>query len=310
MQGTQRKSAAPLWLKISGQMTDTQQDDNQEQVLACASSLIRGHFEPEASLAADASSSAANSGAAANTSTAGLACSVADQRPGVRFGMIHQQGSSDFTAEEPRRTKTAPEPWRAPPSHTPSSSFKSFKLEASRSSRILKSQFTVNNLMSMEAPVGKEMDTPEDFGNGVEATRKRLHDISRRTVNPRSPFVRMWDSVTVIALLYVAFVTPFEVAFIEGDGSAATSPVTFTLNRLIDAVFVGDVVLTFFLPYREANENGGMMVYDNKKIARAYLRGWFALDVFTCIPFDVIVAAFASSGLIELDAQVMSTEED
>ena len=42
------------------------------------------------------------------------------------------------------------------------------------------------------------------------------------------------------------------------------------------------------------------MVYDNKTIALTYLRGWFILDVFTCIPFDIIFAAIAAAAAFDI----------
>ena len=39
-----------------------------------------------------------------------------------------------------------------------------------------------------------------------------------------------------------------------------------------------------------------MWVYDNRRIARNYLHGWFGIDVVTCIPFDVIISALANAG--------------
>ena len=50
---------------------------------------------------------------------------------------------------------------------------------------------------------------------------------------------------------------------------------------MVDAIFVGDIVISFFMPYRASARKGGMMVYDNRKICVTYLRGWFLLDVFT-----------------------------
>lgn len=38
--------------------------------------------------------------------------------------------------------------------------------------------------------------------------------------------------------------------------------------------FVCDVFVSFFLPYRAPHKQGGMLIYDNKRIAMAYLKGW------------------------------------
>ena len=95
--------------------------------------------------------------------------------------------------------------------------------------------------------------------------------------------MRAWDVIVIFALMFTAFVTPYEVAFFEA--ALYSGPINFTFNRLVDTIFIVDIVVNFFMPYRASQQRGGMMVYDNKLICRAYLRGWFALDLFTCIPF-------------------------
>ena len=80
--------------------------------------------------------------------------------------------------------------------------------------------------------------------------------------------------------------TPFEVAFVPDEG-----PVSFTINRFIDVIFFMDMVCNFFIPFRRDARHGGGWVYDNRRIACAYLKGWFFLDLMTTIPFGTIVAA-------------------
>ena len=46
------------------------------------------------------------------------------------------------------------------------------------------------------------------------------------------------------------------------------------------------------------------MVYDNRKIMRNYLRGWFGLDVFTVLPFDLLFAGIASAARMTIDANM------
>ena len=76
-------------------------------------------------------------------------------------------------------------------------------------------------------------------------------------------------------------------------------PINFTVNRVVDAVFVVDIILAFFMPYRASQKEGGMMVFDNAKIVRAYLRSWFCLDLFTVIPFDLLLGWIAESAELE-----------
>ena len=49
------------------------------------------------------------------------------------------------------------------------------------------------------------------FATATAANRATLAKMQRLTINPLSPRLRYWDACIVTALLYTAFVTPFEV---------------------------------------------------------------------------------------------------
>lgn len=100
-------------------------------------------------------------------------------------------------------------------------------------------------------------------------------------IDPRtSRAVPIWDIITSVALIFTALVTPFEVGFLPAATSAAEF--LFILNRLIDAVFLTDLVLQFFLmyPLNEGRE-GARWVADRQQIAQNYLHGWFTLDALS-----------------------------
>ena len=108
--------------------------------------------------------------------------------------------------------------------------------------------------------------------------------MERSTINPNSRFVRWWDVIIVTSLFYTAFVTPFEVSFLAEEG-----PINFTINRTVDVIFALDMIVTFFMPFRASSKKGGMWVYDNGKIAKAYVKGWFFLDLITTFPISTVV---------------------
>ena len=198
-------------------------------------------------------------------------------------------------AEHPRVSQSAPDLGGGSPSGSFHDSFReerscTFAPLERKNNLILRSQYTVSNLLAFTGP--GQVNDKEQFKKEVLQTRVRLRTISRRTINPRSRFLRTWDSITVLALLFTAFVTPFEVSFfveVLDDGGFESAPINFVCNRLVDAIFILDMGVHFFLPYRASHAEGGMMVYDNKRIAKAYLKGWFAIDFVTCIPLDLIV---------------------
>ena len=110
----------------------------------------------------------------------------------------------------------------------------------------------------------------------------------------RSPFMGKWDLVMVIALGFTALVTPVEVGFLQ-EGLYITP--LFVINRIIDAIFMVDIVLTFHLGYQAPLEQGGHWVLNKRTITVRYLgldhqpfvlSGWFWIDFVSVLPFWVI----------------------
>ena len=62
-----------------------------------------------------------------------------------------------------------------------------------------------------------------------------------------SSLLSTWDVVTFLALIYTAAFTPFEVAFLSSrdDWTAWFSPL-FIINRVLDVVFLTDLIFQFF----------------------------------------------------------------
>ena len=89
-----------------------------------------------------------------------------------------------------------------------------------------------------------------------------------------------WDLGMMVLLTVVLFVTPYEVAFLSPNFDAL-----FVINRVFDAIFMSDLVINFFLAYQNGPEKGSTWVKHLPAIRRRYLRGWFAVDFFSVLPF-------------------------
>jgi len=109
-------------------------------------------------------------------------------------------------------------------------------------------------------------------------------------VDPRtSKHLPMWDGVTTLAIMFTAFVTPYEVSFVPSSTSASDG--LFLVNRLIDLIFIFDMLLAFRLIY----STGDTWVVDPWRIATHYLRGWFAIDIISVGVSSVDVIAITSA---------------
>lgn len=64
-------------------------------------------------------------------------------------------------------------------------------------------------------------------------------------------------------------------------------------SHLRSTIFLLDIVITFFVPYKTSVKRGGIVVFDHRRIASHYLRTWFLFDLMTAIPFDLLVSCVA-----------------
>lgn len=120
----------------------------------------------------------------------------------------------------------------------------------------------------------------------ISSQLKQHHLVKKWVLHPeKNKALSRWDSITGIALLYTASVTPFETAFMPSVlGTKAWFDGWFLVNRLLDIVFSLDIVLQFFLAYQTGTNFGGFTwEFDQRKIVRHYLSTWFSIDLFTVL---------------------------
>ena len=112
----------------------------------------------------------------------------------------------------------------------------------------------------------------------------------RCVLNPQeSVYLRGWDLVMLMLLLYTAVITPYEVAFLE-----SAINFLFFLNRFVDLLFFKDLCMQFFIAV-QTSEGGWSMKHS--RIAKHYLTSWFAIDIISIIPFDVLGVGVGSEAL-------------
>ena len=92
---------------------------------------------------------------------------------------------------------------------------------------------TINCLLGSSAGINTASDKAE-FARDVAHNRRRIRSVSRRTFSPHSRLIRGWDAIIALALVFTAFVTPFEVGFLSSNASSYEGPINFTLNRVVE----------------------------------------------------------------------------
>ena len=108
-------------------------------------------------------------------------------------------------------------------------------------------------------------------------------------LSPNHPIKLIWNIISVIMLLYTAIVMPFQVCFDDSDGIIAWS---FTIDVILEILFILDIVVTFFSAYED---NDGNIIVRPWHIFKNYIKFWFWLDSIACFPLDYIFLGDNSS---------------
>ena len=88
-----------------------------------------------------------------------------------------------------------------------------------------------------------------------------------------------------VLLLYTATVTPYRVCFVDTD-----TAFWVVLSYVTDFLFFADVFVNCFSAYFDEEDN---IITDHKKIIINYATGWMLLDIFACIPFQIVLGSGA-----------------
>eukprot|EP00397_Hematodinium_sp_SG-2012_P001168 GEMP01001169.1.p1 GENE.GEMP01001169.1~~GEMP01001169.1.p1 ORF type:complete len:1624 (+),score=210.31 GEMP01001169.1:37-4908(+) len=197
----------------------------------------------------------------------------------------------------------------------PQSSTKSTS-KISRVSNRIKSLMPINSKSKRVTVTRVNMDMTKSLRRKLDARPGRSTSQMRRQstmaettkgifpkcilLHPRSRRIIFWDNITTTALIFTAFVTPYEVAFLSLDLS--NLDMLFYLNALVTTVFALDmVIICFRIVEVQSTRNGrSYLVKDQRKIIWSYVTSWFLIDFISVIPFDVIGAGSGSPKLEKL----------
>ena len=63
------------------------------------------------------------------------------------------------------------------------------------------------------------------------------------------------------------------------------------VDLMVDLMFIADILINFRTTYVE----NGEVISDQQKIAVNYIKGWFVIDAFAAIPFDLLLFGSGTS---------------
>lgn len=111
--------------------------------------------------------------------------------------------------------------------------------------------------------------------------RKALEQTCLRfAISPVGSFFIGWSLLLAFCLLFILVVQPLEAAYLDAHFSREGRPL-MVVNRIVDVIFIADIFVNFNTGYFDAKED---LVMDAGKIARRYVRSWFALDFLCSVP--------------------------
>ena len=102
--------------------------------------------------------------------------------------------------------------------------------------------------------------------------------------NSTSVFKENWDFLIMITACWNVFMLPIEIAF------DSQSEITKTVNQFVDICFVLDIFIVFRTTIFD--EDSGEEIIDWRVIGNQYLRGRFAIDFLSTVPFDSVALWF------------------
>jgi hypothetical protein len=127
---------------------------------------------------------------------------------------------------------------------------------------------------------------PQALGtvNPVFTQEDPLWNKTWQLVNPKNMVMQWWDILTLNLLIFTALVTPYEISFMDGN-SGVNVMILFSINQMINIIFIFDMVFTFITPYEGKD---GIWITSKKKLAIKYFRSMFLIDLLSVVPFDIL----------------------
>ncbi|KAF8408914.1 hypothetical protein HHK36_004984 [Tetracentron sinense] len=131
-----------------------------------------------------------------------------------------------------------------------------------------------------------------DFLPSLGARINHATQLRRFIISPFDPRYRAWEMFLIVLVIYSAWISPFEFAFLTYKQDTL-----FIINNIVNGFFAIDIILTFFVAYLDSQSY--ILVDDPRKIAIRYILTWFIFDICSTASFQPLSLLFTdhSGGL-------------
>ena len=103
----------------------------------------------------------------------------------------------------------------------------------------------------------------------------------------KSSFIQHWNNMVIILAMYNSVTIPMQIFYGENGPSIINSETIMLTDSLVDLIFLIDVIITFRTTYLDTAL--GREETNTHMIAKSYLRGSFAIDFASSVPFAEFV---------------------
>nr|CAC87141.1 K+ channel protein [Populus tremula x Populus tremuloides] len=128
-----------------------------------------------------------------------------------------------------------------------------------------------------------------DLLPSLGAQINRATKLRRYIISPYNSCYRAWEMWLVVLVVYSAWFSPFEFAFLTSKKDAL-----FIFDNIVNGFFAVDIALTFFVAFLDSHSY--LLIDDPKKIAIRYISTWFIFDVCSTAPFQSLSLLFRNHG--------------
>ena len=122
------------------------------------------------------------------------------------------------------------------------------------------------------------------FATDVASMRLLIRQRQRYLFHPNKDRWLPWfDMLVGFCVLFITVVSPVDITMKD----ETTFSMVYAMGLICNAIFFCDFLVRLNRVYRDKRSLGGRWVKDRRRIFTHYLRGWFAIDLLSSIPFDL-----------------------